>query len=63
MFRKDGLMVIPAGSKTLNPSDVLSSERMKLLVTHLKENFDYVVIEFTSGRPGCGFHYHREPGR
>ena len=32
MFRKDGLMVIPAGSKTLNPSDVLSSERMKLLV-------------------------------
>ena len=45
MFRKDGLMVIPAGSKTLNPSDVLSSERMKLLVTHLKENFDYVVMD------------------
>src|SRR5262249_39426775 len=43
MFRKDKLMVIPAGSKSLNPSDVLSSERMKLLVTHLKENFDYVV--------------------
>ena len=38
-------MVIPAGSKTLNPSDVLSSERMKLLVTHLKENFDYVVMD------------------
>jgi succinoglycan biosynthesis transport protein ExoP len=45
MFRKDGLMVIPAGSKSLNPSDVLSSERMKLLVTHLKENFDYVVLD------------------
>ena len=45
MFRKEGLMVIPAGSKTLNPSDVLSSERMKLLVTHLKENFDYVVMD------------------
>src|SRR5262249_28762518 len=45
MFRKDGLMVIPAGSKSLNPSDVLSSERMKLLVTHLKENFDYVVMD------------------
>ena len=36
MFRKDGLMVIPAGSKTMNPSDILSSERMKLLVTTLK---------------------------
>ena len=45
MFRKDGVTVIPAGSKSLNPSDVLSSERMKLLVTHLKENFDYVVID------------------
>jgi capsular exopolysaccharide synthesis family protein len=45
MFRKDMLMVIPAGSKTLNPSDVLGSERMKLLVTHLKENFDYVVMD------------------
>ena len=38
-------MVIPAGSKTLNPSDVLSSERMKMLVAHLKENFDYVVMD------------------
>jgi Mrp family chromosome partitioning ATPase len=38
-------MVIPAGSKTLNPSDVLGSERMKLLITHLRENFDYVVMD------------------
>src|SRR5262249_26782531 len=45
MFYKDGVMVIPAGSKSLNPSDVLSSERMKLLVAHLKENFDYVVMD------------------
>ena len=45
MFRKDRLMIIPAGSKSLNPSDVLSSERMKQLVTHLKENFDYVVLD------------------
>ncbi len=30
MFQKDlKLMVIPAGSKTLNPSDLLGSERMK----------------------------------
>ncbi len=45
MFRKDNLMIIPAGSKSLNPSDVLSSERMKLLVAELKESFDYVVID------------------
>jgi capsular exopolysaccharide synthesis family protein len=45
MFHKEGLTVIPAGSKSLNPSDVLSSERMKLLVAYLKENFDYVVMD------------------
>src|SRR5262249_24638239 len=45
MFGNDGLMFIPAGSKTLNPSDVLGSERIKLLVTHLKEQFDYVVMD------------------
>jgi polysaccharide biosynthesis transport protein len=39
------LMVIPAGSKSLNPTDVLGSERMKLLVSHLKESFDYVVLD------------------
>jgi capsular exopolysaccharide synthesis family protein len=39
------LMVVPAGSKTLNPSDLLGSERMRLLVSKLKEKFDYVVID------------------
>jgi exopolysaccharide transport family protein len=39
------LMVIPAGSKTLNPPDVLGSERMKVLVSHLGETFDYVVLD------------------
>jgi polysaccharide biosynthesis transport protein len=39
------LMVIPAGSKTLNPPDVLGSERMKVLVSHLRETFDYVVLD------------------
>ena len=45
MFHTDGVAIIPAGSKTMNPSDILSSERMKLLVNHLKENFDYVVMD------------------
>jgi len=46
MFQTDGkLTVIPAGSKTLNPTDILASERMKVLVSRLKEKFDYVVID------------------
>jgi len=46
MFHKDlKLTVIAAGSKSLNPPDVLGSERMKSLISHLKETFDYVVID------------------
>ena len=45
-FHKDlKLMVIPAGSKSLTPSDVLGSERMKMLIGRLKETFDYVVLD------------------
>jgi capsular exopolysaccharide synthesis family protein len=44
--RKDlKLMIIPAGSKSLNPPDVLGSERMKALVAQLQESFDYVVVD------------------
>ena len=45
-FHKDlNLVVIPAGSKSLNPPDVLGSERMKALVSRLRETFDYVVLD------------------
>ena len=45
-FHKDlKLTVVPAGSKSLNPPDVLGSERMKALISHLKETFDYVVLD------------------
>jgi len=45
-FQKDlKLTVIPAGGKSLNPTDVLGSERMKALVSHLRETFDYVVLD------------------
>ena len=37
--------MIPAGSKSLNPPDVLGSERMKALISHLRETFDYVVLD------------------
>jgi succinoglycan biosynthesis transport protein ExoP len=39
------LTVIPVGSKSLNPSDLLSSERMKAFMAHLAESFDYVVVD------------------
>jgi polysaccharide biosynthesis transport protein len=39
------LMVIPAGRKSLNPPDVLGSDRMKGLISGLKETFDYVVVD------------------
>ncbi len=39
------LMVIPAGTKSLTPSDVLGSARMKGLISRLRERFDYVVLD------------------
>ena len=45
-FYKDlKLAILPAGSKSLNPSDVLGSERMKGLIARLREGFDYVVLD------------------
>jgi succinoglycan biosynthesis transport protein ExoP len=45
-FYKDlKLTILPAGSKSLTPPDVLGSERMKALIAHLKEAFDYVVVD------------------
>jgi capsular exopolysaccharide synthesis family protein len=44
-YKELKLTIIPAGSKSLNPSDVLGSERMKALISHLKETFDYVVVD------------------
>src|SRR5208282_3914828 len=45
-FSKDAkLWVLPAGSKTNNPADLLNSNRMKLLVDHCRQTFDYIVID------------------
>lgn len=40
-----GYWMLPAGSHTQNPSDLLSSERMKSLIAGFRENFDLVVID------------------
>jgi polysaccharide biosynthesis transport protein len=46
IFHTDiNLMVIPSGTKSLNPTDLLGSERMKGLVSRLRETFDYVVLD------------------
>jgi capsular exopolysaccharide synthesis family protein len=45
-FSKDAkLWVLPAGSKTNNPADLLNSNRMKTLIGQCEETFDYIVID------------------
>jgi polysaccharide biosynthesis transport protein len=45
-YHKDlKLTVLSAGSKSLNPPDLLASDRMKTLIAQLKEDFDYVVVD------------------
>jgi succinoglycan biosynthesis transport protein ExoP len=39
------IWVLPCGSKSQNPSDLLNSQRMKALVASLKAAFDYVIID------------------
>jgi succinoglycan biosynthesis transport protein ExoP len=41
----DGLTVVPAGSKSQNPPDLLGSARMKALVEKLRATYDYVIID------------------
>src|SRR6185437_7153175 len=40
-----GLVVIPAGSKSQNPPDLLGSLKMQQLVQQLREHYDYVIID------------------
>ena len=45
IFQTDNFVIIPAGAKSLNPPDILGSERMRGLIGQLREEFDYVVID------------------
>lgn len=40
-----GLVVIPAGTKSQNPPDLLGSARMREFVDKLREHYDYIVID------------------
>ncbi|MGO1544579.1 MAG: polysaccharide biosynthesis tyrosine autokinase [Gulosibacter sp.] len=41
----DGLTVLPAGRIPPNPSELLGSESMELVINTLSESFDYVLID------------------
>jgi polysaccharide biosynthesis transport protein len=45
LFAAGPITVLPAGSTSQNPADLLGSVRMKQMVVHLRETFDYVVID------------------
>jgi succinoglycan biosynthesis transport protein ExoP len=45
-FQEDaGYWILPGGTTTQTPTDLLSSERMKLLIADFREKFDLVVID------------------
>ena len=43
----NGLYLIPAGSITAHPSELLASEKMNTLLEELKEKFDIVILDGT----------------
>jgi capsular exopolysaccharide synthesis family protein len=45
ILTRDGIVVVPAGSQSQNPPDLLGSARMKGLVERLRQSYDYVVID------------------
>ncbi|WP_024878644.1 polysaccharide biosynthesis tyrosine autokinase [Methylosinus sp. LW3] len=45
VIRLDDLTILPAGSKSQNPPDLLGSERMRQLIEKLRELFDYIVVD------------------
>ena len=40
-----GVMVLPAGSATQNPPDLLGSEKMKVLIETFRSTFDLVIVD------------------
>ena len=50
-YERGGYWVLPAGNKTQNPTDLLSSERMKSLVASFRQTFDLVIIDTPPAGP------------
>ena len=40
-----GLHFLPIKGQTTNPTDLLDSQRMRLLLDHCRDNYDYVVLD------------------
>ena len=45
ILSREGIMILPVGSKSQNPPDLLGSARVKALVEKLREDYDYVIID------------------
>ncbi|MCL2320761.1 MAG: CpsD/CapB family tyrosine-protein kinase [Oscillospiraceae bacterium] len=43
----DNLSIIPSGIRPINPSELLASNAMKLLIDILKFNYDYIIFDGT----------------
>jgi capsular exopolysaccharide synthesis family protein len=41
----ESLYVLPAGSNTLNPVEIISSDEMKDLIKSMEELFDYIILD------------------
>ena len=42
---RDGLMIMPAGPQPPNAAELLTGERLPLLIARLAERFDHVVVD------------------
>ena len=45
ILHKNGIYVIPAGSIPDNPTELLSSERMRALMKLVQDQFDYIILD------------------
>lgn len=45
LHEASGVWVLPAGAQTQNPPGMLGSERMKQLLSALRERFDFVIVD------------------
>ncbi|HEX3882397.1 MAG TPA: polysaccharide biosynthesis tyrosine autokinase [Stellaceae bacterium] len=50
-IESSGFSILPAGNKTQNPTDLLGSERMKVLILDLKESYDLIFIDTPPAGP------------
>jgi polysaccharide biosynthesis transport protein len=51
MVRVGDIAVLPAGTESHNPADLLGSARMRFFVDRLRESFDYVIIDSSPVAP------------